>query len=420
MENTTSQILATARWNVKQSAKRLGLTDTQLAWVLEPKERIEITCAHALIGRDPSHVKAYVVRHNDTLGPSKGGIRMTPTVSLDEVTGLATEMTWKTALIGVPFGGGKSGICIDPKDLTPEEKEKVIRAFTRAISRFIGPENYIPAPDMGTGAQEMGYMRDCISYSYGQSITNGCFVTGKPVIFGGIVGRREATGNGVVYTVEAAAERMNMSLAGARVSIQGFGNVGSVAAIGMAKLGAKIIAASDATGGILNEDGLDVEALDKYVAETGGIAGFTGGTPMEDSSEVLFVDCDVLIPAAMGSVITEENASRVKAKIISEGANAPTTPEADEILNQNGCFVIPDILANAGGVFVSYLEYTQETQREQMTLEQVQTRLRNRMMSVFHKVYERHVDNKCSMRESAMDIAVSRVMEGQYARGLLP
>ena len=419
MENTKSQILATARWNVQQAAKRLGLTDTQLAWILEPKERIEITCAHALIGRDPSHVKAFVVRHNDTLGPSKGGIRMTPTVSLDEVTGLATEMTWKTALIGVPFGGGKSGICIDPKDLTAEEKEKVIRAFTRGVSRFIGPENYIPAPDMGTGAQEMGYMRDCISYSFGQSITNGCFVTGKPVIFGGIVGRREATGNGVVFTIEAAAERLNMDLNGATVSIQGFGNVGSVAALAMQKLGAKVIAVSDASCGLYNEDGLDIEALDKYANETGEIIGFEGGKQTA-SDEVLYVDCDILIPAAMGSVITQENAERVKAKIISEGANAPTTPEADDILNQNGCFIIPDILANAGGVFVSYLEYTQETQREQMTLEQVQTRLRDRMMSVFDQVFEHHKNKNESMREAAMDIAVGRVMEGQYARGLLP
>ncbi|MBI9017845.1 MAG: Glu/Leu/Phe/Val dehydrogenase [Phycisphaerae bacterium] len=412
-------IFETSIYNFQQTAKRLKLSDKLIARIMEPKEKIEITLNPEKPDGDYVHVKVFVVRHNDTLGPSKGGIRMASDVTLDDICGLSMEMTWKTALIGVPFGGGKSGIQFDPTTVSEAGKEVIIRAFTRAVLRHIGPEVYVPAPDMGTNEADMGHIRDCISYSSGKSITQGCFVTGKPVILGGIEGRREATGKGCVYTVQAACQKMGIDISQTRTAVQGFGNVGSVAALEIAKLGSKVIAVSDVTGGIVNEQGLDLVALVDHVNVSGGIKGFAGGTDVA-SDEVLYVDCDILIPAAAQSQITAQNADKVKAKIIAEGANAPMTPDGDEILYAKGAFIIPDILANAGGVFVSYLEYTQETQREQMTLEDVEQRLYNRMFKRFGEVYDYSQSKKVSMRDAAMDIGVQKVADGIIARGLLP
>jgi glutamate dehydrogenase/leucine dehydrogenase len=279
---------------------------------------------------------------------------------------------------------------------------------------------YIPAPDMGTNEEDMGHIRDCISYSEGTSITKGCFVTGKPIILGGIVGRREATGKGVVYTTLAMCEKLGLDITKMRVAVQGFGNVGSVAAAEISSYGAKVVAISDISGGIVNSEGLDIDALLRHVNNTNdGVKGFKKATEI-DKDKVLEIDCDILIPAASGSQITVRNVEKVKAKIIAEGANAPTTPEADEILNQRRISVIPDILCNAGGVFVSYLEYTQETQREQMTIAQVEQRLSDRMRQRFSTVYDFAKEKGLTMREAAMDIAVRRVVDGVYARGLLP
>lgn len=415
----TNGILQTALWNVEQTAKRLNLNADLTRRIIEPAEQIRTTI-HPQIPDGPMlHARVFVVRHNDVLGPAKGGIRMTANVSLEEVTGLAMEMTWKTSLIGVPFGGGKSGICYDTTGLKPTQKEVLIRAFTRGVRRHIGPEIYVPAPDMGTNEHDMGHIRDCISYSAGTSIPVGCFVTGKPVVLGGIVGRREATGNGVVATIVAAAQHLNLQVSKLRVSVQGFGNVGSVAALAIADLGATVVAASDVTGGTFNKDGLDVKKLADYVVQTGGVKGFPGGKDIS-LDEVIEADCDVLIPAAGGSSITEVNAPRIKAKLIAEGANAPVTPAGDKILDDRKIFVIPDILCNAGGVFVSYLEYTQETQRDQMTREEVDERLNERMKTTFERVYARAEDLKETMRHAAMDIAVSHVVDGIMSRGLLP
>jgi glutamate dehydrogenase/leucine dehydrogenase len=415
----SSTILQTALWNVQQTAQRLKLNDNMTRRISEPSEQIR-TMVHPLMpdGR-ALHVQTFVVRHSDILGPAKGGIRMTATVSLEEVTGLAMEMTWKTSLVGVPFGGGKAGICYDPGQLSPTEKEILIRGFTRGVRRHIGPEIYVPAPDMGTNEHDMGHIRDCVSYSDGMSITVGCFVTGKPVVLGGIVGRREATGRGVVSTIATACERLNLRLSGLRVAVQGFGNVGSVTALAAAERGASVVAVSDVAGGTFAKDGLDVPRLAEHVAATGGVKGFSGGQDVPRDA-VLETDCDVLVPAAAGSVITEENAGRIRAKIIAEGANAPLTPPADEILNDRKVFIIPDILCNAGGVFVSYLEYTQETQRDQMTRDEVERRLADRMQTTFQQVYERSQRNGETMRRAAMDIAVTRVVDGINARGLLP
>ncbi len=419
MKQSTDSILQTSLHNFNQAAERLGLDEAMRQKILGPNEKIEFKTGPVMPDGEVVNLSMFIVRHNDALGPSKGGIRMTPEVTCDDITGLAMEMTWKTSLISVPFGGGKSGICADPAEISADAKEVIIRAFTRAAHRHIGPEIYIPAPDMGTNELDMAHIRDCISYSEGTSITKGCFVTGKPVILGGIVGRRQATGKGVVYTIGVLCEKVGLDISKMRVAIQGFGNVGSVVAYEIAKQGAKVIAIADLSGGVVNTNGLDIKELSEHVLEAGGVKGFNKAEVI-DKDDIFGIDCDVLIPAAAGSQITIENVEDIKAKIIAEGANAPTTPQADEILRRRDIAVIPDILCNAGGVFVSYLEYTQETQREQMTLEQVEQRLADRMSRRFNEVYDLADREQITMREAAMNIAVNRVVEATIARGLLP
>jgi glutamate dehydrogenase/leucine dehydrogenase len=272
---------------------------------------------------------------------------------------------------------------------------------------------------MGTNERDMGHIRDCVSYSSGTAITNGCFVTGKPVILGGIVGRREATGKGVVYTLTAACGRMGIDPTGLRCALQGFGNVGAAAALEMYKMGAKVTAVVDIDGGVVKDDGLDIVALASHVKRTGHVKGFPGGDELA-GHEIFDVPCDCLIPAAAGSQIDERTASRITARIVAEGANGPTTPGGDAVLEDRGIQVIPDILCNAGGVFVSYLEYTQETQREQATLREVEDRLRERMRTKFEQVYEHAKAKGESLRQAAMDLAVARVAEGVVMRGLWP
>ncbi len=419
MNQTKDSILQTSVHNFELAAKRLKLDKPIRQKLSEPREKIEINLNPTLSDSKVANIKGFVVRHNDALGPAKGGIRMATDVTLDDITGLAMEMTWKTSLIGVPFGGGKSGIKVEPAKLSADDKEIIIRSFTRGAMRHIGPEIYIPAPDMGTNETDMAHIRDCIAYSEGVSITKGCFVTGKPVILGGIVGRRQATGKGVVYTILAACEKLGLNIGKMRVAVQGFGNVGSAAAAEIAKYGVKVVAVADLTGGVTKPEGLDIDALLLHTQKAGAIKGFKKATEME-RTRIFDVDCDILIPAAAGSQITAENAKKTKAKIIAEGANAPTTPQADEILNARDIFIIPDILCNAGGVFVSYLEYTQETQREQMTLTAVEQRLAERMKQRFNEVYDFAGEKGLTMREAAMDMAVSKVVEAIFARGMLP
>ena len=419
MNQATNGILQTSLFNFNAAADRLGLEHEIREKIRVPKEKIEIRINPILPDGKMVFAKIFIVIHSDALGPAKGGIRMTPDVTLDDITGLSMEMTWKTSVIGVPFGGGKSGIQFDPRTLDPRAKETIIRAFTRGARRHLGPEIYVPAPDMGTNQEDMAHIRDCISYSEGRAITNGCFVTGKPIIFGGIAGRREATGKGVVFTLLALCDRIGRDIKKTRVAVQGFGNVGSVAALEIAKHGAQVVAVADIAGAIHKPDGLDVQQLLEHFEATGSLADFPGARQIS-GEEFFAVDCDIMIPAAAGSQITHKNAGDIKAKIVAEGANAPTTPQADDILRERDIFVIPDILCNAGGVFVSYLEYTQETQREQMTAEQVETRLANQMRMRFETIYELACQKRQEMREAAMDMAVQRVVEAVFARGLLP
>ncbi len=416
----TETILDNTTANFWHAVPLLGgeFDDGLLEKVLQPIERIELNFG-PVMGDGRIHVvHAYIVRHSDALGPSKGGIRMSAGVTLGDVTGLAMEMTWKCALIGVPFGGGKSGIVADSETLTAFDKETLMRRFATMGFRHIGPQVYIPAPDMGTNERDMGYIKDAICYAHSQATTPGCYVTGKPVILGGIPGRRAATGRGVGICVVEALERMGIGCEGATGVVQGFGNVGSFSAMALAERGAKIIAISDIRGAIYNPDGLDVWALAAHVEESGGVKDFSGGEEI-DGREMLELECDVLVPAATDHQITEENAGRIKAKLIGEGANNPTSPVADEILTDKGVTVLPDILCNSGGVFVSYLEYTQETQQEQMAEEEVVRRLERRMKEKLDIVWSLAQEQNITMRQAAMMHAIRTVCQARIARGYL-
>ena len=413
-------ILETSVANFNRVCELLGdeVEKDLLEKIRQPKERIELKIGPQLDDGKLHCFQAFVVRHSDALGPAKGGIRMTPTVTLDDVAGLAMEMTWKCALIGVPFGGGKSGIVADPEGLSTHNKETLVRSFTRNATRHIGPELYVPAPDMGTNERDMGYIKDTLSYSLGLATTQGCYVTGKPIILGGIPGRREATGRGLAMCVQEALKTLEIDPNGATAIVQGFGNVGAVAARTLAEMKLRITGVADLYGAVHDEAGLDVAALSQHAAETGSVRGFAGGQAV-DARALLTLPCDVLIPAAAANQITADNAPDIQARIVAEGANSPTTPEADEILDRRGVFVIPGILCNAGGVFVSYLEFTQETQQEQMTEQQVAQRLQGRMRERFGQVHQLAGERKLSARKAAMYLAVKTVSSALVARGHL-
>lgn len=416
-----ASLLSSALENFDHAASIIGtkINSDHVQRMRLPKARLELILAPRL-GDGHNHVvKAYIVRHSDALGPSKGGIRLSPSVTLDDVTALAMEMTWKCALIGVPFGGGKSGIVAEPRGMTPTEKETIIRSFARNGAHEIGPVSYVPAPDMGTNERDMGHIKDAISWTRGWATTTGCYVTGKPVILGGIEGRREATGRGVANCVAEALRVFGIAENSATAVVQGFGNVGAVAAGLLHDMGVKIIAVGDIDGAVINLNGLHIPQLVAHVLATGTVSGFPGAT-QADTNEILELECTVLVPAAAGNVITSENASRIRARIVAEGANGPTTPEGDRVLHSNGVFVIPDILCNAGGVYVSYLEYAQETQQEQMELKEVNDRLYRRVTTKFKTVHQLANEKKLPMRDMAMVLALSTVAHALDAKGALP
>lgn len=396
----------------------MGIDEAMVTRLMDPKESIKLRLSPQLRDGRIHNITAFLVRHSDTLGPAKGGIRMSDAVDESMVATLALEMTLKTALIDVPFGGGKSGICIDPTGMHPDDKETVIRSFVHHALRHIGPEIYVPAPDMGTGEREMGFIKDSIAYGDGQATTRGCYVTGKPLILGGIPGRREATGYGVVITLKKLAERRGLNLASSRVVVQGFGNVGSVVARKISELGATVLAVSDMYGAVYKPGGLDIESLSRYVDQAGTLTGYSDAIPIKDDS-FYNLGCDIFVPAAIGGVLDAERASTIRAKIIAEAANGPTTPEGDRVLAERGIDVIPDILCNAGGVFVSYLEYTQETQRDQWTLEDVNARLERRMTNRFDEVWDRAERDGTAPRTAAIRLSIERLLAGIRSRGNL-
>ncbi len=359
--------------------------------------------------------KAYRVQHSIVRGPGKGGIRYHPDVNLDEVQALAAWMTFKCAVVGIPFGGAKGGIVCDPRKMSKGELERLTRRYTAELMDVIGPDQDVPAPDVNTDSQIMAWVMD--TYSMHQRRTETAVVTGKPVAMGGSLGRREATGRGVQFCVRAMARHLGQSLQGLRIAVQGFGNVGSVAAELLARDGCKIIAVCDVYGAIANKAGLDILALLKHTATTGSVKGFPGSEPL-DAKAILTVDCDVLIPAALENVITEEIAASIKARVVAEGANGPTTPEADVILADKGVYVIPDILCNAGGVTVSYFEWVQDRMGYFWEEEEVNQRLELIMNRSFGEVLALSTTHNTTLRVAAFMLAIQRVAEVIQLRGL--
>jgi glutamate dehydrogenase (NAD(P)+) len=357
----------------------------------------------------------YRVQHNGARGPYKGGVRFHPEADLDEVRALASLMTWKTALVGLPFGGAKGGVQCDPTRLSTGELNRITRRYTLNIEHLIGPYRDIPAPDLGTNAQTMAWMMDAYGQLHGHSPAS---VTGKPVELGGSLGRESATGRGVALVLEAAANDLGLNPQGARVAIQGFGNVGSWAARLVHQLGCRVIAVSDVQSGVYNPNGLQIPQLADYHRTTGSVAGFLGGERVTNA-ELLELDCDVLVPAAVGSVITARNAPRIAARIVLEAANHPITPEADSILDDRGVIVLPDILVNAGGVIVSYFEWTQNLQEFRWEEDRVNGELRKIIVAAYHEVHNKAVSRGITYRLAALEIGVERVARAVELRGFV-
>ena len=361
--------------------------------------------------------QGYRVTHNIARGPSKGGIRYHPDVTLDEVKSLAMWMTWKCALMNIPFGGAKGGISCDPKKLSRGELQKMTRRYTVEIINEIGPEKDIPAPDVGTDGAVMAWIFDTYSMNKGHSVLG--VVTGKPLNIGGSLGRLEATARGALYCIREAVRKRELTINGLRVAVQGFGNVGSFLAKFLAAEGATVIAVSDSTSGIYNPNGIDIETAIAHKQETGRLTGLLG-TEEITNEELLLLDCDVLAPCALEQVITTENADKVKAKIVCEGANGPTTPAADEILEERGILVLPDVLANAGGVVVSYFEWVQGLQEYFWKEDEVNARLNDISTRAFNETWATRESRGTSMRMAAYGLAVQRVSEATTTRGLYP
>jgi glutamate dehydrogenase (NAD(P)+) len=370
--------------------------------------------------RDDGHYQVfpgYRVQHSTVLGPTKGGIRYDSEVSLGECAALATWMTWKCALLRLPYGGAKGGIRCDVRTLSPRELERLTRRFTSELVREIGPQTDIPAPDMATNEQTMAWMMDTYSMLVGHAVPE--VVTGKPISVGGSIFRREATGAGVVMTAERACHRLGLSLSGQRCVVQGFGNVGGVAASELHDKGAAVVGVSDISGGLYSELGLDIPELHGYIVEHGSLDGYEGGRRITNE-ELLELPCDVLIVAAREDQITSENAGRVHAKLVVEGANGPTTLEADAILAERGIPVVPDILANAGGVTVSYFEWVQDLGRLFWDRDEIRGRLADKMMDAFDRVWSVSEQKKITLRQSAMVAAIREVAGALEARGIYP
>ena len=364
----------------------------------------------------------YRVQHSLTSGASKGGLRYAPSVDIGEVAALAMWMSWKCGIMNLPFSGAKGGIAVDPAELTVQEKERLTRRFTDEVLPIIGPRTDIMAPDMGTDEQTMAWIYDTYSMKVGYACPE--IVTGKPVELGGCAGRREATGRGVVYCIAEALKELRLPMEGATAVVQGFGNVGSVTCDELHRRGAKVLAVSDRYGAVFNANGLDLPALNRYAFDNPenprrSIQGFPGGEPM-NPADLLTTACDVLVPAAMERQITAENASKIRCRVLAEGANGPTTPEADKILAESDIFIIPDVLCNAGGVTVSYFEWVQDLQQFMWDENKVNEELRKQMLKAFARVREKALERKLPMRTAALSLGVQKVANEKAMRGLYP
>ncbi|WP_026478939.1 Glu/Leu/Phe/Val family dehydrogenase [Alkaliphilus transvaalensis] len=415
MSEKTLNPFEIAQQQVKTACDKLG-TDPAVYEILKNPQRVlEVAIP---VKMDDGSVKSFIgyrSQHNDAVGPFKGGIRFHHDVTRDEVKALSTWMTFKCGVVGVPYGGGKGGITVNPSELSKGELERLARGFSRAISPIIGERKDIPAPDVNTNGQIMAWFVDEYEKATGR-FEPGVF-TGKPVNFYGSLGRTEATGYGVAIMARDAAKRIGLPLEGATVAIQGFGNVGSYAALYMEEMGAKIIAVSDHTACIRNVNGLDVKALIEYIATNKQVKGFPGATEELHRDELLVTECDILMPCALENQITSKNVNDIKTKIISEGANGPTTPEADKVLFEKGIIVIPDILANAGGVTVSYFEWVQNLMRYTWSFEEVQTKQEQLMVKAFDEIWSLKEEHKVDMRTAAYMMSIKRIADAMKLRG---
>lgn len=403
-----------SRFNI--AAEALGL-DEQIYNVLKsPSKQVSVSLPITMDDGSIRVFEGHRVIHSNILGPSKGGIRYAMDVHLDEVKALAAWMTWKCAVVDIPYGGAKGGIKCNPREMSAGEIERLTRAYTQAMAGVFGPDRDIPAPDMGTGPREMAWLMD--EYSRSMGVTVNAVVTGKPLVLGGSLGRVEATGRGVMVSALAAMEKLKINPYHATVAVQGFGNVGSFAALLLQERGATIVSVSDISGAYYNEKGIDIaKAIDYRDNNNGTLEGFEGADKMDDANELLTLEVDVLVPAAVEDVIHAQNVDQVKAKLIVEGANGPTSAEADTIINEKGIMVAPDILANAGGVTVSYFEWVQNRLGYKWTRERVNRRSDRIMKDAFDKVYKTSLKYKVPMRIAAYIVAIDKVAETYKFRG---
>ena len=406
-----------AKEQLRRVAQLFGVDPNLVNVLQECKKAVVVSVPVTMDDGTIQALEGYRVTHNIARGPSKGGIRYHPDVELDEVKALAMWMTWKCALMGIPLGGAKGGIAVDPKKLSQGELQRMTRRYTSEIINEIGPEKDIPAPDVGTNAAVMAWIFDTYSMNKGHSVLG--VVTGKPLNVGGSLGRLEATAHGALYCIQEAVRKREMRMDELRVAVQGFGNVGSFLAKFLAEQGSTVIAVSDSRGGIYNEAGLDMSAVLAHKQETGALEGLRGAESITND-ELLLLECDVLAPCALEQVITSSNADQVKAKIVAEGANGPVTPAADEILDDRGVLILPDVLANAGGVVVSYFEWVQGLQEYFWKEDEINSKLRDITTRAFNETWRTTEERKTSMRLAAYGLAVRRVADATITRGLYP
>ena len=412
-----SEPLVDARRQLADAVKILGYDEGVYANLAAPRRELTVSIPLRRDDGTTEVLTGYRVQHNYSRGPAKGGLRYAPSVDLDEVRALAMWMTWKCALLGVPYGGAKGGVTIDPRQYSQAELERVTRRYTSEILPLIGPMQDIPAPDIGTDEQTMAWMMDTYSVNSGHTVLG--VVTGKPISLGGSQGRASATSRGVVHTALQAMSHLHLSPSASTAAVQGFGKVGRGTARFLAEAGVRVVAVSDQYGGVRSTAGLDIPALERHVDETGSVVGFAGTEPI-DNAALLELDVDVLVPAAIEGVIHRENAERIAARLVVEGANGPTTAEADEILAGRGVTVVPDILANAGGVIVSYFEWVQANQAYWWSQEEVEARLADKMSAAWRDVLSYAQRQDLTLRTAATCLAVERVASAHDMRGLYP
>jgi glutamate dehydrogenase (NAD(P)+) len=417
MAETTMSAYDIAVEQFNTAAEQLGLEDYLRAKLSQCERVLIVTFPGRMDNGEIKTFTGYRSQHNTARGPAKGGIRYHPGVTFDEVRALSMWMTWKCAVVGIPFGGGKGGVICDPTNMSEHELEHMTRRFATSLEGFIGGDKDIPAPDVNTNAQTMAWIMDTLSMHEGHTLLP--LVTGKPVALGGSLGRAEATGRGVSYSVARAAQKLGISLDGIPTVVQGFGNVGATSAYLLHDLGCKIIAVSDVFGGIYNPKGFDPRAVLEHVKKTKSVVNFPGTEPVTND-QLLELQCDLLVPAALENQIAVKNASKIKAKYVCEGANGPTTPEADRVLHDRGVLLIPDVLANAGGVTVSYFEWVQDLQSYFWTESEINQRLNRIMDESFDAVWTIAQEKRVDMRTAAYFVAINRVAEAERVRGVYP